>query len=142
MLHEIIKGTILVKEGTPLPESVKLEREPYLKGWRLIQNLEGPGLNRKLCEARWNLFYMAEEVEAIVVGLDLEKMTRRAVGRIVASTKLNGFNCLEIAGLASKSFLGGHYVKVSSHPRHIQESTVLFHARRLAEWDRARSIAA
>jgi hypothetical protein len=142
MADKIIRGTILIKEGTLLPENVKLESVPYLNGWRLAQGLASQELDRRLCEARWNLFYMAEEVKVVVVGLDLEKMTRRAGGRIVASTKLDRFNCLEIADVAAKRFLGGLFVTVSAHPRHIQESTVLFHAKRLAEWDHAKLAAA
>ena len=142
MADEINAGTILIKEGTVLPESLQLESEPYLKGWRLVKNLGSSGLDRKLCEARWNLFYMAEEVSAVVVGFDLEKMTRRAIERIVASTQSDGFNCLQIAHVTAKRFLGLPYVTVSAHPRHIQESTILFHSKRLAEWDHARLAAA
>jgi hypothetical protein len=125
-----------------LPESFQLESEPYLEGWKLVKNLGSSGLDRKLCEARWNLFYMAEEVSAVAVGSDLEKMTRRAVERIVVSTKSDGLNCLQIAQVTAKRFLGLSYVTVSAHPRHIQESTILFHAKRLAEWDHPRLAAA
>ena len=142
MVDKIMKGTMLIKEGTPLPESVKLESVPYLKGWRLVQDLASPELDRKLCEARWNLFYMAEVVSAVVVGFDVEKMVRKAVQRIAATAKSEGLNCLEIAHVAVERFLGIPYVTVSAHPRHIQESTVLFHANRLAEWDHARAVAA
>jgi len=142
MAEKINTGTILIKEGTPLPEGLQLESEPYLKGWRLVKNLDSSGLDRKLCEARWTLFYMAEEVRAVVVGFDLEKMTRRAVKRVVASMKSDGLNCVEIAYVTAKRFLGLPYVTVSARPRHIQESMFLFHAKRLEEWDQAKLAAA
>jgi hypothetical protein len=44
---------------------------------------------------------------------------------------------LAISQVAAKRFLGLPYVTVAAHPRHIQESTFLFHAERLAEWGRA-----
>ena len=138
MAEKINTGTILIKEGTLLPEGLQLESEPYLKGWRLVKNLDSSGLDRKFCEARWDFFYMAEEVNAVVFGFDLEKMTRRAVKRMIASMKSDEFNCLEIARVAAKRFLGLPYVTVAAHPRHIQESMFLFHAERLAEWDQAR----
>lgn len=138
MADQISAGTILIKEGTLLPEGLQLESEPYSKGWRLVKNLGSSGLDRKLCEARWNLFYMAEEISAVVVGFDLEKTTHRAVERIAASMKSDGLNCLQIARVTAKRFLGLPYVTVSAHPRHIQESMVLFHAKRLAEWDQAK----
>ncbi len=92
--------------------------------------------------ARWNFFYMAGEVNAVVFGFDLEKMTRGAVKRIIASMKSDEFNCLEITRVAAKCFLGLPYVTVSVHPRHIQESMFLFHAQRPAEWDQAKLAAA
>jgi len=141
MLHEIIKGTILVKEGTPLPESVKLEREPYLKGWRLVRNLCSSGMDRKLCEVRWTFFYMAGEVNAMAFGSDSEKTTRSAVKKAIANMKSDRFNCLEISRVAAKHFLGLPYVTVAGHARHIQESIRLFHNKRLDEWDQAKSAA-
>jgi hypothetical protein len=142
MTDEIKVGTVLIKEGTVLPESLQLESEPYSKGWRLVKNLGSSGLDRKLCEARWTFFYMAEEVSAVVVGFDLEKMTRRAVKRVLASMKSDRFNCSEIVKVAAKRFLGLPYVTVFARPRHIQESMFLFHAKRLAEWDHAKLVAA
>lgn len=141
MAGQINAGTILIKEGTLLPESLQLESEPYSKGWRLVNNLDGSGLGRKLCEARWTFFYMAGGVNATAVGFDLGKMTRRAVKSVLASMKSDGLNCLEIVQIDGKRPLGLSYVTVSARPRHIQESMFLFHAKRLAEWDQAKSAA-
>lgn len=83
-------------------------------------------------------FYMAGEVHATAVGSDLEKTTRKAVRKVIASMKSDRFNCLEITQVAEKRFLGLPYVRVSAHLRHIQESMFLSHVQRLAEWDRAK----
>ena len=141
MAHTIEIGTLLVKAGTLLPETLQLESDPYLKGWRVVKNLGSSGMDRKLCEAGWTFFYMAGEVKAIVFGSDSEKTTRRAVKKVIANMKSDRFNCLEISQVAAKGFLGLPYVTVSAHPRHIQESMFLFHTKRLAEWDRAKSAA-
>ncbi len=85
---------------------------------------------------------MAGDANATAVGSDLERTTRRAIKKVVASMELDGFNCLEIAQVAVKRFLGLPYVTVSAHPRHIQESIFLFHAKRPAEWDWAKLAAA
>ena len=142
MAEKINTGTILIKDGTPLPESLQFESEPYSRGWRLVKDLDGHGLDRKVCEAGWTFFYMAGGVHATVVGSDLEKTTRRAVEKVIASTKSDRLNCLEIAQVAVKRFLGLPYVTVSAHVRHIQESMVLSRADRLAEWDQAKLAAA
>ncbi len=142
MADKIKTGAILIKEGALLPESLRFESEPYSKGWRLVKDLDGYGLDRKIREAGWTFFYMAGEVDATAVGSDLEKTTRKAVKKVIAHMKSDRLNCLEIAQVAAKRFLGLPYVTVSAHPRHIQESIVLFHAKRLAEWDRAKLAAA
>ncbi len=140
MADKIKTGTILIEEGALLPESLRFESEPYANGWRLVKDLDGYGLDRKIREAGWTFFYMAGEIKASVLGFDGEETKRRAIKRMVAilkSDKFN-FNSLEITQVAAKRFLGLPYVSVSAHWRHIQESLVLFHAKRLAEWDRAK----
>ena len=138
MAHTIEIGTLLVKEGTPLPENLPLESDPYLKGWRLVKNLDSSGLDRKLCEVGWTFFYMAGEVNAMAFGSDAERTTRRAVRKAIANMKSEKFNCLEISDVSAKRFLGLAYLTVAVHPRHIQESVCLFHAKRISEWHQAK----
>jgi hypothetical protein len=142
MADKFKTGTILIEGGALLPESLRFESEPYSNGWRLVKDLDGYGLDRKVREAGWTFFYMAGEVRATAVGSDLEKTTRRAVKKVIAHMKSDRLNCLEIAQVAVKRFLGLPYVTVSAQQRHIQESLVLFHAKRLAESDRPKLAAA
>jgi hypothetical protein len=142
MAQTIEIGTLFIHEGTPLPETLPIESDPYLKGWRLVKNLDSPGMDRKLCEVGWNFFYMAGEVKAMAFGSDPEKTTRRAVKKAIANMKSGRFNCLEISRVAGKSFLGLPYVTVAGHPRHIQESVYLFHTKHISEWDQAKLAAA
>jgi hypothetical protein len=116
MAETIGMGSILIRQDTLLPEYLQLESEPYLKGWRLVKNLGSSGMDRKLWEAGWNFFYMAEEVKATAVGSNLEKTTRRAVNRIIAWMKSDKFNCIEITRVVAKRFLRLPYVTVSAHP--------------------------
>ena len=115
MAQTIEIGTLLVKSGTQMPESVQLESDPYLKGWKLVKNLSSSGMDRKLCEVGWTFFYMAGEVNAMAFGSDSEKTTRRAVKKVIANMKSDRFNCLEISRVAAKSFLGLPYVTVAAH---------------------------
>ena len=138
MADKIKTGTILIEEGALLPESLRFESEPYSKAWRLVENLDSRGLDRKIREAGWTFFYMAGGVNATAFGSDLGKTTRRAVKKVLASMKSDRLNCLEIAQVVVKRFLGLLYVTVSAQPRHIQESMFLFHAKRPAERDRAK----
>ena len=142
MTDTINTGTILIKESTALPGGFQLESEPYTKGWRLVKNLRSSGMDRQVSEAGWTFFYMAEEIKASVVGSDLEKTTRRAVKRVIASMKSEKLNCLEITQVAAKHFLGVPYMTVSAHPRHIQESVFLFRTQPVAERSRAKLVTA
>src|SRR5712692_3041875 len=142
MPDTIKTGTILIKEGTLLPESLRFESEPCAPGWRLVQNLDGYELGRKIHEAGWSFFWLAGEIGATVFGFDEQKMLRRAVEQILANLESAEFNSLEIMRLASKRFLGVRYVTVSAQSRHIQESAFLFGAKDPPVMDRARSAAA
>jgi hypothetical protein len=53
---------------------------------------------------------------------------RRAIARILASPKSEGFNSLEITRMTPKRFLGVPYMSVGAQSRHIQESLFLFSA--------------
>ena len=142
MNENINTGTILIKEGTFLPECLHLETEPYSKGWGLVKHLDARGLDRKIREAGWTLFFMANEVNGSSVGCDLEKAKRRAVKSALAYMKSDRLNCLEIAQVGVKRFLGLCYVSVCAHPRHIQESMFLFHAADVTEAGRIQLAAA
>jgi hypothetical protein len=138
MAETIKTGTILIKDGTYLPDALQFESEPCATGWRLVKDLDGYGLGRKIHEAGWTFFCLAGEIKATVFGFEGQETVRRAVKRILAKLKSEKFNSLEITRVASKRFLGLPYASVSARSRHIQESMFLFRAKDLQEWDRAR----
>jgi hypothetical protein len=132
-------GNIFVREGTPLPEALQLESEPYLPGWRLVKNLAARGLERKLRQAGWNFFCLAGYSHVSVFGFDEEKAVQRAVERILANRTLKRFNVLEITRVSSgvsKRFLGVCYVTLCAQSRHIQESVFLSETKDVQERDR------
>jgi hypothetical protein len=140
MPDAIKTGTILIKEGTLLPELLRFESEPCA-GWRLVKNLDGYGLGRKIHEAGWTFSWRPGEIGATLFGLDEQMAPRRAVEQILANLESAEFNSLEImrvATEASKRFQGVRYVTVSAQLRDIQESAPLF----LPVRDHARSAAA
>jgi hypothetical protein len=144
MLDTIKPGTILIKEGTLLPETVRFESESCVLGWRLVKDLDGCELDRKIRDAGWTFFCLAGQLGATVFGIDEQKTLSRAVGQILAKLESAEFNCLEIMRVASetsKRFLGVRYVTVSAQSRHIQASAPLFRAKDLPVRDRARSAA-
>jgi hypothetical protein len=145
MPDKITSGTILIREGTALPEALPVKSEPYSSGWRLVKDLDGDGFGRKIQEAGWAFFCQAGEIKATVFGLDEEKMACRAVAHLLVSRSSEKFNSLEItrvASAASKRFLGVTYVTVSAQSRHIQQGPYLFRALDVQERGRAKAAAA
>jgi hypothetical protein len=139
MADKIKMGTILYREDALLPECLRFESEAYSNGWRLVTNLDACGLDRKIREAGWTFFYLANETKASVFGLGGEKAIRRAVNKLIACMKSDRLNSLEITQVAAKRFLGLPYVTVSAHPRHIQESMFLSYDEGVAKYDRGES---
>ena len=124
-------GRIFIRDGTLLPKGLQIESEPYNTRWRSVNNLDGYALNRKIHDVGWTFFCLAYETKATVFGIDEEKMIRRAIERVLANreAQAKNFNSLEIVGvasLASRRYLGIHYVTVSVRSRHIQESSIIF----------------
>ncbi|HXP70698.1 MAG TPA: hypothetical protein VOA88_15560 [Candidatus Dormibacteraeota bacterium] len=129
MAETIKAGTVLTKEGALLPEALQFESESCVPGWRLVTGLDGHALDREIHEAGWTFFFLANEIRTTVFGIDGEKMVRRAIERILDDPRSGQFNALEITrvtSLDSERFPLVHYVSVSAHSRHIQESVILF----------------
>jgi hypothetical protein len=142
---KISPGTILIREGTALPEALPFESEPYSSGWRLVKDHDGDGLGRKIQEAGWAFFCLAGEINLTVFGFDEQRTVHRAVAHILANPSSEKFNSLEItrvASAASKRFLGVTYVTVTARSRHIQEGPFLFRAMDVEERGRAKVAAA
>ena len=103
MPDTIKTGTILIKEGKLLPEVLRFESGPWAPGWRLLQNLDGYGLDRKIHAAGWTFSWRAGEIGATVFGLDQQKTLRRAVEQIPANLESAEFNSLEIMRVTSEA---------------------------------------
>jgi hypothetical protein len=126
MQKAIGSGTILMKEGTPLPETLRLDGESFITGWTQVNDLDGHGLDRRIRESGWTFFYLAGEIKKTVFGFDAQKTVPKAVKGILASLKQEKSNSLEITQIVSKHFLGVPCTQVYAHPRHVQKSMFLF----------------
>jgi hypothetical protein len=129
MACEMTTGTILIKDGALLPEELLLETNPCVPGWGLVQDFDAYGLDREIQKTGWTFFSLAEVNRATVFGLDLQKMIRRAIERILANPKSRRFNSLEItrvASVGSGRFPGVRFITVSANLRHIQKGLTLF----------------
>jgi hypothetical protein len=123
--NTIPAGAVLIKEGTLLPDTLQIESEPCVPGWKLVKGLNGYALDRRVDAAGWTFFCLAGEIGTIALGTDEQSMLRRAIKRILADPRSKPFNSLEITRVAYKGFLGLPYMSVGAQARHIQEAMVL-----------------
>ncbi len=126
MVDLIQSGILLVKDGTAAPESVVFERQPCLKGWSIVLGLPASGLERKLSQVGWTLFYLAAEINSSAWGRNEAQAALKAVRRLLTRKDARKFNCLQITEVRSKRWLGITRVHLVAHWRHIQKGPVLF----------------
>ncbi len=120
MPNQVQPGTRMVRQSVIL-QSLGVESEPYCENWRSLSVWDSSGLDHKVRAAGWNLFFMAGELRAVVPAWGGQNTLRRGVKRLLAQTRLQDFNCLEVSHILRKRFLGIPYVSIAAHPRHIQE---------------------
>ena len=125
MSGTIKAGAIMMKVGTILPQSLRVETELYSQGWEIIKNADADAVDRDIRRADWNFFFLAASIHATALGYWGERTVRRAMERVLAKAEPSKFNCLEITEVSAKQFLGFPYVHVSAHSRHIQKSPFL-----------------
>jgi hypothetical protein len=123
------KGTIFIREHTPLPENLSIESEAFLSGWRVVRNLDRSTLARDIETRNWFFFYLAGEIRATVLGRDRPGTLRRAVRCVLAKQEGQKFNSLEITKIVSKRFLGIPFMNITAHSRHIQQDIALVPAK-------------
>ena len=125
MSGPIKAGAIMMKVGTILPQSLRVETELYSHGWEIIKNSDAAALDRDIRRADWNFFFLAGSIQATALGYWRERTVRKAMERVLAKAERSKFNCLQIAKISAKQFLGFPYVHISAHSRHIQKSPFL-----------------
>lgn len=122
MPNHIQTGTIMVQPSESL-RSLGIESEPYCENWESLGVRESSGLDRKLRDSGWKLFYMADELKTAVPAWGGQKTLRRGIKRLLSQTRLQHFNCLELTHVSRKRFLGIPYVSIAAHSRHFQQGS-------------------
>lgn len=115
-------GTMLIQDGTQMPEIMSVVTEPYSAGWSSIMGSTSVELGKEIENAGWTFFYMAGEIRASGFGFSDQSRTARAVGHLINAVRLENCNCLEITQMRRRSFLGLRYTSLVAHARHVQKS--------------------
>ncbi len=120
MPNQIQAGTIMVRQSASM-RPLGIESEPYSGSWRSLGARESSGLDRKVRAAGWNLFFMANELRAVVPVWGGQNALRGGVKRLLAQARKQHFNCLEVSHIFKKHFFGIPYLSIAAHSRHIQD---------------------
>ena len=118
-------GTVLLRDGTFIPDSVRPLKETLSPGWQAITNLSGDDLDGQIRNQNWNFMFIAGAIRATSWGSWSDVAVRCAAIRVLRKTKLAKFNGFEITAIRKRKFLSFHYVTVTGHSRHVQKSRIL-----------------
>src|ERR1700682_457271 len=96
----IAAGSILIEDGTLVPDSMLLVSEPFSKSWTSVTNLDRTQLEGQLRHAGWTFFFMAGRITTSAFGFDEGKRLHTAVNRAIRDVAPH-CNCVEITGVAN-----------------------------------------
>jgi hypothetical protein len=122
MSNEIQAGTVLVQQSALL-HSLGKQGESYSDKWCSLGTTESAELDRNLRAAGWNFFFIADELRTIVPPWGGEKTLRAGVKRLLARTRAQQFNCLQLSNILRERFLGIPFLSVVAHARHVQQGS-------------------
>ena len=122
MSNTIQAGTMLVQQSALL-HSLGAQGEYYSDQWCSLGTHESAELDRKLRAAGWNFFFIADELRTIVPPWGGQKTLRAAVKRLLARTRAQQFNCMQLSNILRERFLGIPFVSVVAHARHVQQGS-------------------
>jgi hypothetical protein len=128
MRDRICAGTMLIKDGTPTPETLVIETKHYSAGWSSIMKSSSAELGRGLERAGWTFFYMTAEIRTSGLGVNDQSGADRAMAHVMHAVKRQKCNCLEITQIKRRSHLGLSYTSLVAHARHIKRSRRFEHA--------------
>src|ERR1700733_8689673 len=93
----ITHGTILIENGTALPQSFRLENKPWPSAWMSLRSTRNAGeLQSDLAAEGWTYFYMAGLVKGSAFGFGSQKRTHDALQSLIATVRGQKCNCIEI----------------------------------------------
>lgn len=114
-------GSMFVQHDISLPETLGFETDAYSRDWRLVKGLSSFTLGAKMRAFGLRLVFIAGHVEVIEFGWDRERGARRGVKRMLKTVRALHFNCMELAGVLRKHFLGIPYMVISGDTYQIQK---------------------
>ena len=88
MQGSLKNGTLIIAEGTSLPDSSKITSEPFSQGWRMITNLRGQGLDRHFSQMGWTVFEKATPLSVNSLGFGESQTVLKAFHKILRGQRI------------------------------------------------------
>jgi hypothetical protein len=110
-------------QQSALLHSLGAQGEFYSDQWCSLGTNESAELDGKLRAAGWNFFFIADELRTIVPPWGGQKTLRAGVKRLLARTRAQQFNCMQLSNVLQERFLGIPFVSVVAHARHVQQGS-------------------
>ena len=123
----------MMVDQSVLLQALGIPSEAYFGQWRSLGSRESSDLDHKLRAVGWNFFFMAEELKAVVPAWGGQKTIGRGLKRLLARTRRQHFNCMEVSHVLKKHFLGIPYLSIAAHARHMQEGNTLLTSEQRAD---------
>ncbi|HZQ68677.1 MAG TPA: hypothetical protein VFA68_09175 [Terriglobales bacterium] len=120
MSAQIQIGSMLMESRAANGGGLAIESEPFAQGWSVLSFLNGRDLDRRARATKWSFFFLAEAKREMFFGGRSGNGMFKALTRILAKSRSQGFNCLEVTEILDKSFLGIRYTTIVAHSRHLQ----------------------
>ena len=94
----------MILHQSAIGDTLDIVSESYCRDWRSLGILGSSELDRKVRAKGWNLFFMAGEIRAVVAAWGGHNTLRRGVKGLLAQTRLQHLNCLEVTHILRKHF--------------------------------------
>jgi hypothetical protein len=122
--RRIQEGTVLIKQGAPLPDSWQVKSVPFL-GWNMVLGQVAVEVTRKIEATGWQFFCVVPGAKASAVSVNSRSVLEAALRKLLQGIAARGLNALEVVDISARSFLGFHHVTVSARARQLQASIFL-----------------
>jgi hypothetical protein len=124
MPNQVQPGTTMI-QSSPVLQWLGMESQLYSSGWSTLGIFDSSGLDRRVRDAGWNLFFLADELRTVVPAWGGQNSVRTGLKRLLTRTRLRHFNCMQVSQVVNKRFLGIPYVSIVAHSLHIQQGHML-----------------
>lgn len=85
MIENLQREELLVRQGTALPDSLKVFAPDVQGQWCLLRGMRSADLGRRLDPAGWQFFFVPPEVRANAFGVSQKHALARALKKILVN---------------------------------------------------------